>query len=299
MNSELTKNSKELQLIKTPVAKSDDSFATYLREIQKFPILSAEQEYEYAIKFVENNDHEAGKILIQSHLRLVVKIAHKFKNYGLPTADLVAEGNIGLIQALKKFEPKKGFRFSTYAMWWIRAFIQDYVLRSWSLVKIGTTSAQKKLFFNLNKIKRKLGIINNEIALSDDKVDNIAKTLNVSSQEVIEMNNRLTHSDSSLNNTINSDEDVEVADLMIDNNPSQEDIVIENQEKNRQKKLFKIAFDQLNPREQEIILKRQLSDDSSTLEELSQHFKVSRERIRQIEENALKKLKKIISEIVK
>lgn len=299
MNSALTKNSKELQLIKTPVAKSDDSFATYLREIQKFPILSAEQEYEYAIKFVENNDHEAGKILIQSHLRLVVKIAHKFKNYGLPTADLVAEGNIGLIQALKKFEPKKGFRFSTYAMWWIRAFIQDYVLRSWSLVKIGTTSAQKKLFFNLNKIKRKLGIINNEIALSDDKVDNIAKTLNVTSQEVIEMNNRLTHSDSSLNNTINSDEDVEVADLMIDNNPSQEDIAIENQEKNRQKKLFKIAFDQLNPREQEIILKRQLSDDSSTLEELSQHFKVSRERIRQIEENALKKLKKIISEIVK
>ncbi|NBX52758.1 MAG: RNA polymerase sigma factor RpoH [Proteobacteria bacterium] len=279
--------------------KSDDSFVNYLREIQKFPILSPEQEYDYAIRFAEQNDKEAGKILIQSHLRLVVKIAKKYRNYGLPQADLVAEGNMGLIHALKKFEPHKGFRFSTYSMWWIRAFIQDYVLRSWSLVKIGTTSAQKKLFFNLNKIKKRLGIYNNDVAIPHEKVENIAETLSVSSQEVIDMNTRMTQGDSSLNKKIGNDEDsVEMADLMSDEAPSQEEIAIDNQEKSRQRELFKKAFDKLNLREQEIIFKRQLAQDSQTLEELSQHFKVSRERIRQIEENAIKKLKKFITESI-
>lgn len=279
--------------------KSDDSFVNYLREIQKFPILSPEQEYDYAIRFAEQNDKEAGKILIQSHLRLVVKIAKKYRNYGLPQADLVAEGNMGLIHALKKFEPHKGFRFSTYSMWWIRAFIQDYVLRSWSLVKIGTTSAQKKLFFNLNKIKKRLGIYNNDVAIPHEKVENIAETLSVSSQEVIDMNTRMTQGDSSLNKKIGNDEDsVEIADLMSDEAPSQEEIAIDNQEKSRQRELFKKAFDKLNLREQEIIFKRQLAQDSQTLEELSQHFKVSRERIRQIEENAIKKLKKFITESI-
>jgi len=279
-------------------SKSEDGFQNYLREIKKFPILTPEQEFEYAVRFAEHNDLEAGKMLIQSHLRLVVKIANKFKNYGLPTADLVAEGNMGLIQALKKFEPRKGFRFSTYSMWWIRAFIQDYVLRSWSLVKIGTTSAQKKLFFNLSKIKKRIGLQNHELSLPQDKVDNIAKTLNVSTQEVIEMNSRLTQGDQSLNTKIGDDDDTETIELMADNSPSQEQIAIENQEKSRQKQLFKKAFETLNPREQEIIFKRQLSEDSQTLEELSQHFKVSRERIRQIEENAIKKLKKTISNLI-
>jgi RNA polymerase sigma-32 factor len=207
---------------------------------------------------------------------------------------------MGLIQALKKFEPKKGFRFSTYSMWWIRAFIQDYVLRSWSLVKIGTTSAQKKLFFNLGKIKKRLGAQNNEFGLSQEKIKNIAETLNVSSQEVADMNSRLTQNDSSLNNKISEDDnDVESLDLIADNRPNPEQTSIENQQRDQRRNLFKQAFEKLNSREQEIIFKRQLSEDSQTLEELSQHYKVSRERIRQIEESAMKKLKKTIAELIK
>ena len=293
----IIENQENYQTSKNLV-KNDDGFAQYLREIQKFPILTPEQEYEYAVRFAKNNDKEAGKILIQSHLRLVVKIAYKFKNYGLPASDLVAEGNIGLIQALKKFEPEKGFRFSTYAMWWIRAFIQDYVLRSWSMVKIGTTSAQKKLFFNLNKIKKKLGINHNENQISSENIAKIASDLNVSKAEVLDMDSRLTQSDKSLNSKFNDDE-TEIGDQMSDNSPSQEEIAIKNQETSRQKALFKKAFDQLNDREKEIILKRQLIDDPQTLEELSQYFKVSRERIRQIEENAIKKIKKFITEFLK
>ena len=293
----IIENQENYQTSKNLV-KNDDGFAQYLREIQKFPILTPEQEYEYAVRFARNNDKEAGKILIQSHLRLVVKIAYKFKNYGLPASDLVAEGNIGLIQALKKFEPEKGFRFSTYAMWWIRAFIQDYVLRSWSMVKIGTTSAQKKLFFNLNKIKKKLGINHNENQISSENIAKIANDLNVSKEEVLDMDSRLTQSDKSLNSKFNDDE-TEIGDQMSDNSPSQEEIAIKNQEISRQKALFKKAFDQLNDREKEIILKRQLIDDPQTLEELSQYFKVSRERIRQIEENAIKKIKKFITEFLK
>jgi len=293
----IIENQENYQTSKNLV-KNDDGFAQYLREIQKFPILTPEQEYEYAVRFARNNDKEAGKILIQSHLRLVVKIAYKFKNYGLPASDLLAEGNIGLIQALKKFEPEKGFRFSTYAMWWIRAFIQDYVLRSWSMVKIGTTSAQKKLFFNLNKIKKKLGINHNENQISSENIAKIASDLNVSKAEVLDMDSRLTQSDKSLNSKFNDDE-TEIGDQMSDNSPSQEEIAIKNQEISRQKALFKKAFDQLNDREKEIILKRQLIDDPQTLEELSQYFKVSRERIRQIEENAIKKIKKFITEFLK
>ena len=301
MTKKLNQNiESKVGLIKVEGPRSHDGFAKYLREIQKFPLLTPKQEYDYATRFAEQNDSEAGKILIQSHLRLVVKIANKFKNYGLPTADLVAEGNMGLIQALKKFEPKKGFRFSTYSMWWIRAFIQDYVLRSWSLVKIGTTSAQKKLFFNLGKIKKRLGAHNNEFGLSQEKIKHIAETLNVSSKEVVDMNSRLTQNDSSLNNKIGEDDgDLESLDLIADNRPNQEQISIENQQRDQQRNLFKQAFEKLNSREQEIIFKRQLSEDSQTLEELSQHYKVSRERIRQIEESAMKKLKKTIAELIK
>jgi RNA polymerase sigma-32 factor len=278
--------------------KFGDSLTNYLNEINKFPILTPDQELDYAIRFAEQNDHEAGKILIQSHLRLVAKIARKFKNYGLSQADLIAEGNMGLIQALKKFEPRKGFRFSTYSMWWIRAFIQDYILRSWSMVKIGTNTAQKKLFFNLNKIKKRLGIQTPDNSIPHQQAKDIARTLNVSVEDVEYMNTRLTKGDGSLNAKINQDEDNEISELIIDEKPSQEQIAMENQEKNRQKALFKMAFEKLNPREQEIIFKRQLSEDSQTLEELSQYFKVSRERIRQIEENAIKKLKKFINDII-
>ena len=186
------------------------SFFKYLSEIKKFPILTQEEEIKYANQFVNNPDSqegkEAAKILLQSHLRLVVKIANKFKNYGIPVADLVSEGNIGPIQALKKFAPEKGFRFSTYAMWWIRAFIQEYILKSWSLVKIGTTLAQKKLFFNLHKIKKRLGY-NNQNSLSYNQVSEISDALGVSDKEVIEMDSRLSQSDSSLNSTIKNNEE--------------------------------------------------------------------------------------------
>ena len=279
------------------------SFLKYLSEIQKFPILTQEEEIKYANQFVNNPDSqegkEAAKILLQSHLRLVVKIANKFKNYGIPVADLVSEGNIGLIQALKKFAPDKGFRFSTYAMWWIRAFIQEYILKSWSLVKIGTTLAQKKLFFNLHKIKKRLGY-NNTNSLSYNQVSEISNALGVSDKEVIEMDSRLSQSDSSLNSTIkNNEETSEVIELVIDNSPNQEQIFAENQHIQKQKTLFQQAFATLNTREQEILCKRQILENTYTLDQLSKQYNVSGERIRQIEEIAIKKIKNHIAKLLK
>jgi RNA polymerase sigma-32 factor len=191
------------------IAKSSDAgFLQYLKEIQKFPILTAEEEHEYGVRFQKTGDKEAAKMLIQSHLRLVVKIARRFKNYGLPMFDIVAEGNVGLVQAVKKFDPDKGFRFSTYAMWWIRAYIQEYVLRSWSLVKIGTTAAQKKLFFNLRKIKQRIiGSNSGTDRLSEENIAKIAKELHVTQKEVIDMDSRLQQPDSSLNNFVGDEED--------------------------------------------------------------------------------------------
>jgi len=279
------------------------SFLKYLSEIQKFPILTQEEEIKYANQFVNNPDSqegkEAAKILLQSHLRLVVKIANKFKNYGIPVTDLVSEGNIGLIQALKKFAPDKGFRFSTYAMWWIRAFIQEYILKSWSLVKIGTTIAQKKLFFNLHKIKKKLGY-NNVNSLSYEQVSEISNTLGVSDKEVIEMDSRLSQSDSSLNTTAtNNEETSEVIELVVDNSPNQEQIFAENQHIQKQKTLFQQAFATLNNREQEILCKRQILENTYTLDQLSKQYNVSGERIRQIEETAIKKIKNHITKLLK
>jgi len=279
------------------------SFLKYLSEIQKFPILTQEEEIKYANQFVNNPDSqegkEAAKILLQSHLRLVVKIANKFKNYGIPVADLVSEGNIGLIQALKKFAPDKGFRFSTYAMWWIRAFIQEYILKSWSLVKIGTTLAQKKLFFNLHKIKKRLGY-NNTNSLSYNQVSEISNALGVSDKEVIEMDSRLSQSDSSLNSTIkNNEETSEVIELVIDNSPDQEQIFAENQHIQKQKTLFQQAFATLNTREQEILCKRQILENTYTLDQLSKQYNVSGEKIRQIEEIAIKKIKNHIAKLLK
>lgn len=280
---------------KTDVARtSDAALSNYLREIHKFPLLTPEEEREYAERFVATGDKEAAKMLIQSHLRLVAKMAGKFRNYGLPMIDLISEGNLGLMQAVKKFEPQRGFRFSTYAMWWIRAFIQDYVLRSWSLVKIGTTAAQKKLFFNLSKVKKRIDAAG-EGALTPAQVDEVAKTLHVTPKEVVEMDSRLTQGDASLNRPIGDEDDgKELGDLIAANQESQEEIAIKNQEKSRQQALFKAAFAKLNDREKDILIKRQLIENSLTLEELSQIYKVSRERIRQIEENAIRKIRKEI-----
>jgi RNA polymerase sigma-32 factor len=281
------------------VKSGERGFLQYLQQIQKFPILTAAEEFEYGSKFAKTGDKEAARMLIQSHLRLVVKMARKFKNYGLPAIDLVSEGNLGLMQAVKKFDPQKGFRFATYAMWWIRAYMQDYILRSWSLVKIGTTVAQKKLFFNLHKIKKKLNSANDK-ALSPQHVEQIASDLNVSKKEVVEMNSRLFQSDTSLNNLVgDQDDSIEMVDLMASADASQEEISIENQEKSRQEIMFKKAFAHLSEREQDILAKRQMSENPLTLEELSQIYQVSRERIRQIEENAINKIKKEVAKFKK
>ncbi|OFW80643.1 MAG: hypothetical protein A2887_00590 [Alphaproteobacteria bacterium RIFCSPLOWO2_01_FULL_40_26] len=293
MSSELPQKKSDL------IRSSESGFLQYLHKIQKFPLLTQEEEKEYAIRFAETGDKEAAKMLIQSHLRLVAKMAGKYRNYGLPMTDLVAEGNLGLIHAVKKFDPHKGFRFSTYAMWWIRAFLQDYILRSWSLVKIGTTAAQKKLFFNLHKIKKKLGIHTSENAIPPEQITQIADNLNVSPKEVVEMDSRLSQGDTSLNKMIGDEDDKEMVDLMASKEESQEEIAIRNQEKSRQQSLFKTAFETLNDREKDILFKRQMSEDAMTLEELSQIYKVSRERIRQIEENAIRKIRKEIAQKMK
>lgn len=280
------------------IAKSDrGSFLSYIQKIQKFPLLTPEEEVEYGKRYADHGDKEAARMLIQSHLRLVVKMARKFKNYGLPIVDLVSEGNVGLMQAVKKFDPRKGFRFATYAMWWIRAYIQEYILRSWSLVKIGTTLAQKKLFFNLHKIKKKINSASNGTLLPE-QISHIASELNVTEKEVIDMNSRLSQSDTSLNNKVGDEDDSkEMVDLIASNSESQEQIAISNQERSRQESLFKAAFEKLNEREKDILLKRQLSEESTTLEELSKIYKISRERIRQIEENAINKIKKEVKSL--
>jgi RNA polymerase sigma-32 factor len=284
-----------LVLTKKDLSNSVDSgFLKYLKEIQKFPILSKEEEFDLGYRFRKDNDKEAAKILVQSHLRLVVKMARKFKNYGLPMVDIVSEGNLGLVQAVKKFDPDKGFRFSTYAMWWIKAYIQEYILKSWSLVKIGTTAAQKKLFFNLKKIKQKLlGSNNNDKSLSDENIEIISKQLNVSKKEVYEMDSRLQQPDSSLNNFIGDEEDGnEIINELEYLGEDQEQIAIENQTKSRREEALHNAIEKLNDREKDILRKRQMSENPLTLEDLSQIYKVSRERIRQIEENAIKKIRK-------
>lgn len=296
-----TTNSAPALKTNSDLAKSADSgFARYLKEIQRFPLLTPEEEYEYGMRYKKYGDQEAAKILLQSHLRLVVKMAGKFKQYGLPTVDLVSEGNVGLIQAVKKFDPEKGFRFSTYAMWWIRANIQEYVLRSWSLVKIGTTVAQKKLFFNLHKIKKRIKGASINGVLDPEHVTRISKDLNVSEKDVVDMNSRLQQSDSSLNAMIGDDEDGdEVVNSIAAIQDSQEQIAIENQEKYRQEMMLKQALSTLNEREKDIIVKRQMLENPLTLEELSQIYNISRERVRQIEANAIDKIKKSVSKMQK
>jgi len=263
----------------------------YLAQIKKFPMLDAEEEYMLAKNWRENGNLQSAHKLVTSHLRLVAKIAMGYRGYGLPVNELISEGNLGLMQAVKKFDPEKGFRLATYAMWWIKAAIQEYVLRSWSLVKMGTTTAQKKLFFNLKKIKNQIAI-GQEGDLRDEQVKEISKRLNVDSHEVVNMNRRMMGQEKSLNDPIKSGETDEWQDWLVDDTLDQELIISQKQEYDDKKELLNIAMKILNEREKEIITARRLSEEPQTLEELSKKYKISRERVRQIETKAFEKLQK-------
>ena len=279
-----------------PILSSEGSLSLYLQEIKRFPILTAEEEYMLAKRYKEHGDAEAAHKLVTSHLRLVAKIAMGYRGYGLPVTDLISEGNVGIMQAVKKFDPEKGFRLATYAMWWIRAQIQEYVLHSWSLVKIGTTAAQKKLFFNLRKLKNQLGSIDDG-SLSPENVREIANRLNVKEAEVKDMEGRLFSGDQSLNVQIGHEANTEWQDMIVDDSEAQDKVFEKKDEYLHRKKLFNEALKILNPREKEIIELRRLRDKPKKLEELSQQFNISRERVRQIEEKAIEKLQKEISNI--
>ena len=279
-----------------PVLSSEGNLAVYLQEIKKFPMLTAEEEYMLAKRYKEHGDSDAAHKLVTSHLRLVAKIAMGYRGYGLPVTDLISEGNVGIMQAVKRFDPEKGFRLATYAMWWIRAQIQEYVLHSWSLVKIGTTAAQKKLFFNLRKIKNQLTSIDSG-NLSPENVREIATRLDVKEGEVIDMENRLFTSDQSLNVKLGEEHDTEWQDLIEDKQETQDRIIENKDELDYRRSLFSKAFEVLNEREKEIIKLRKLNENPLKLEDLSKKFKISRERVRQIEEKALEKLQKEISNI--
>ena len=263
----------------------------YLAQIKKFPMLDAEEEYMLAKNWRENGNLKAAHKLVTSHLRLVAKIAMGYRGYGLPVNELISEGNIGLMQAVKKFDPDKGFRLATYAMWWIKASIQEYVLKSWSLVKMGTTTAQKKLFFNLKKLKNQIAP-GQDGDLKDEQVDEISKRLDVESHEVVNMNRRMMGREKSLNDPIKSGETDEWQDWLVDDSLDQELIISQKQEYDDKKELLDSAMKILNDREKEIITARRLSEEPETLEELSKKYKISRERIRQIETKAFEKLQK-------
>ncbi len=263
----------------------------YLAQIKKFPMLDAEEEYMLAKSWRERGNVKAAHKLVTSHLRLVAKIAMGYRGYGLPVNELISEGNVGLMQAVKKFDPEKGFRLATYAMWWIKAAIQEYVLRSWSLVKMGTTTAQKKLFFNLKKIKSQIAP-DQHGDLKDEQVDEISKRLDVKSEEVVNMNRRMMGSEKSLNEPIKSGENDEWQDWLADDSMDQELVVAQKQEFDDKKSLLYDAIKILDKREKEILEARRLSEDPKTLEELSKKYKISRERIRQIETKAFEKLQK-------
>jgi RNA polymerase sigma-32 factor len=272
-----------------PSLSGEGGLSRYLSEIRKFPLLDPQEEYMLAKRWKEHEDPGAARKLITSHLRLVAKIAMGYRGYGLPVSEIVAEGNVGLMQAVKRFEPDKGFRLATYAMWWIRAAIQEYILRSWSLVKMGTTAAQKKLFFNLRKAKTKIEAIE-EGDMTPEHVAKIADQLGVTEDEVVSMNRRLSGPDASLNAPLRSDSESEWQDWLADDTMDQETRMAERQEMGARHDLLTGALGELTEREREIIQARRLQDDPATLEELSQRYGVSRERVRQIEVKAFEKL---------
>lgn len=293
---ETVSTSKKLTV---PALSGEQSINRYLAEIKKFPILKPEQEYMLAKRYAEHEDPEAAAQLVTSHLRLVAKIAMGYRGYGLPVSDLISEGNVGLMQGVKKFEPDRGFRLATYAMWWIKASMQEFILRSWSLVKMGTTAAQKKLFFNLRRMKKELEAYEDS-DLHPDDVTKIATTLGVAEQEVINMNRRMMMGgDASLNVQMRGDEDggSQWQDWLTDDGPLQDEMVADAEEATVRHEMLGEAMDSLNDREKHILTERRLTDNPQTLEELSQVYSVSRERIRQIEVRAFEKLQKAMKSI--
>ena len=278
-----------------PSLSPDGNLSRYLQEIRKFPMLEKEQEYTLAKRWREDGDVDAAHQLVTSHLRLVAKIAMGYRGYGLPIGELISEGNVGMMQAVKRFDPERGFRLATYAMWWIRASIQEYILHSWSLVKIGTTAAQKKLFFNLRKLKGQMKAIDAG-DLPPEKVQLIAERLNVSEDEVISMNRRLAAPDNSLNAPLRADgeDGGEWQDWLVDPSESQEIVVAEAEELSKRRVLLETAMSALNERERHILTERRLTENPSTLEALSLKYEISRERVRQIEVRAFEKLQKAV-----
>ena len=276
--------------MKFPVLSNEGGLGLYLEQIKKFPMLDSEEEYMLAKNWKTTGNIKSAEKLVTSHLRLVAKIAMGYKGYGLPLNEMISEGNVGLMQAVKKFEPEKGFRLATYAMWWIKASIQEYILRSWSLVKIGTTTAQKKLFFNLKKLKNQIAP-KAEGDLKDEHVKNIANRLNVNEEEVVSMNRRLSGKEHSLNAPIGEDGE-EWQDWLIDKEMDQELKFSQQEEMNQRKDLLQDSVKILNKREKDILYSRRLADEPVTFEDLSKKFKISRERIRQIENKAFEKLQK-------
>ena len=273
-----------------PALSNEGSLGHYLQQIKKFPMLTEKQEINLAKKWRDEGDTSAAHALVTSHLRLVARIAMGYRGYGLPVTELISEGNIGLMQAVKKYDPDKGFRLATYAMWWIRAAIQEYVLKSWSLVKIGTTAAQKKLFFNLKKIKNQIAP-RSEGDLRKEHVEDIAKRLSVSESEVVSMNRRLSGKEQSLNAPIGEDGD-EWQDWVVDNEMDHELKIAQSDEMEQRKDLLQDSIKVLNEREKKILYSRRLTDEPVTLDELSKKYKISRERVRQIENKAFEKLQK-------
>ena len=280
-----------------PKIFTDDGLNKYLQKIRKYPLLEPKYEMDLAKKWQLKKDLKSAHILVTSHLRLVAKIAMSYKGYGLPICELIAEGNIGMLESIKRFDYKRGFRLATYAMWWIRASIQEYILHSWSLVKMGTTAAQKKLFFNLRKMKTSLKAYE-EGDMLPDNVDKIAKNLNVTKKEVTDMNRRLSGPDHSLNAPLKVDGEGEWQDWLVDDKPDQEILISNSQELMQRKDLLIEAINVLSPREKFIMIERRLKDKPKTLEDLSNHYKISRERVRQIEVRAFEKLKKSVKNLL-
>jgi RNA polymerase sigma-32 factor len=279
--------------LNVPSLTPEGNLSRYLQDIRRFPMLEPDEEFMLAKRWQEHGDVDAAHQLVTSHLRLVAKIAMGYRGYGLPVAEMISEGNVGLMQAVKKFDPDKGFRLATYAMWWIRASIQEYILHSWSLVKMGTTAAQKKLFFNLRRMKGQLRALE-EGDMSPENVEKIAETLKVSQEEVINMNRRLSGPDSSLNAPLRADGDGEWMDWLVDDSASQEAELAEQDELEKRRALLAQAMTSLNERERHILTERRLKDEPVTLEDLSQEYGISRERVRQIEVRAFEKLQKSI-----
>jgi RNA polymerase sigma-32 factor len=285
---------------KLPAPSPEQGLNRYMQEIRKFPLLEPEEEYMLAKRWVDHEDTEAAHKMVTSHLRLAAKIAMGYRGYGLPQAEVISEANVGLMQAVKRFDPEKGFRLATYAMWWIRASIQEYILRSWSLVKLGTTSAQKKLFFNLRKAKARIGALE-EGDMRPENVERIAHDLGVTEEEVISMNQRLSGSDASLNATVGQEGEgtMQWQDWLEDENANQAEEYAEKDELDARRELLAEAMDVLNEREKDILMQRRLAEETVTLEDLSGKYDVSRERIRQIEVRAFEKLQKKMQQLAK